>query len=172
VSINGYALQEYIAGNNRFTYKVSLSGSTLAEGKNTYTLEFESNAGTKVVRDTFTVYYSRDPAKLIETQKQVESEELVKLNTPVLVEERLKKVTEEKTKLQALNPRYYYNNKYAPYELSLMYLSDPASLETYATNISNTLLNLGIKVNISGKSSKDFSSMLQKEEKNYDLLVI
>jgi hypothetical protein len=71
-------------------------------------------------------------------------------------------VTDEKTKLQALNPRYYYNNKYIPYELDLLYLSDPASLEIYATSISNTLLNLGIKVNISAVSSKDFSVMMQK----------
>jgi ABC-type transport system substrate-binding protein len=53
-----------------------------------------------------------------------------------------------------------------------MYLSDPASLESYATTVSNTLLSLGIKVNIAATSSKDFSLMLQKGEKNYDMLII
>ena len=74
----------------------------------------------------------------------------------------MKKINEEKVKIQALNPRYYYSDKYTPYELRLIYLSDPASLETYATNISNTLLGLGLKINISAMNSKDFSLMLQK----------
>jgi hypothetical protein len=172
VTINGYALKEYIPGNNRFSYKISLEDGTLTEGKNTYTLEFESLAGSKTTRDTLTLYYSRDPVKLAEYKSVLEAEYLATQNTPLLVAERLKKTTDEKVKLQALNPRYYYNNKYAPYELNLVYLSDPGSLETYATNISNTLLNLGIKVNISAVSSKEFSEMLQKWEKKYDLLVI
>jgi hypothetical protein len=141
---------------------VSLEDGTLQEGKNIYTLEFESLAGTKTSRDTLTVYYSRDPAKLTEYRNNLQSEYLATQNTPELVSERMKKINEEKVKIQALNPRYYYNNKYIPYELDLVYLSDPTSLETYATNVSNTLLSLGIKVNISAMSSKDFSVMMQK----------
>lgn len=160
--INGYSLKEYLPGNSRFTYKVSIQDGTLIEGKNAYTIEFESLAGSKTTRDTIEIYYSRDPTKISELKKEVDDTYLAKLNTPELIRERLKKVTDEKTKLQALNPRYYYNSKYAPYELTLVYLSDPASLETYAKNISNTLLNIGIKVNTVAMSSKDFSAMMQK----------
>ena len=172
VSINGYSLKEYVPGNNRFTYKVSLEDGTLKEWENIYTLEFESLAGTKTSRDTLTIYYSKNPSSLEAARKSVEDAYLSTVNTPELVAERLKKVNDEKIKLQGLNPRFYYNNNYAPYELHLLYLSDPSSLEVYATNISNTLLNLGIKVNISATSSKDFSAMMQKWEKNYDLLII
>ena len=172
VMINGYSLKEYLPGNSRFTYKVSIQDGTLIEGKNAYTIEFESLAGSKTTRDTIEIYYSRDPTKISELKKEVDDTYLAKLNTPELIRERLKKVTDEKTKLQALNPRYYYNSKYAPYELTLVYLSDPASLETYAKNISNTLLNIGIKVNTVAMSSKDFSAMMQKWEKNYDLIII
>ncbi len=172
VVINGYSLKEYILGDGRFTYKVSIEDKTMVEGKNTYTIEFKSLAGSKTTRDTLTLYYSRDGGKISELKKEVDATHLTKLNTPELVQERLKKITDEKIKLQALNPRYYYNNKYAPYELNLIYLSDPASLETYAKNISNTLLNIGIKVNTTAMSSKDFSAMMQKWEKNYDLIII
>ena len=172
VTINGYSLKEYIPWNNRFTYKVSLADGTLIDGKNTYTLEFESALGTKMIRDTLTIYYSRDPAKLEAAKKWLEDAYLATQNTPLLIAERMKKINEEKVKIQALNPRYYYSDKYTPYELRLIYLSDPASLETYATNISNTLLGLGLKINISAMNSKDFSLMLQKWEKNYDLLII
>ncbi len=172
VMINGYSLKEYIPGNGRFTYKVSIADGTLIEWKNTYTIEFESLTGSRTSRDTLTLYYSRDSTKISDLKKEVDAAYLAKLNTPELIAERLKKVAEEKTKVQALNPRYYYDNKYTPYELSLVYLSDPASLETYAKNISNTLLNIGIKVNTTALSSKDFSAMMQKWEKKYDLIVI
>lgn len=162
VIINGYTLKEFLAGNNRFSYKVNLTDATLIEGKNTYTLEFEGNDGIKTVRDTLTLYYYRDSAKMTETRTSVDAEYLGRLNTEELVKERLKAVNEQKIKLQALNPRYYYNATLAPYELNLMYLSDPGSLEGYATTVSNTLLSLGIKVNISVMSSKDFSLMLAK----------
>ncbi len=172
VIINGYILQEYLPGNWRFTYKINLDDKTLIEGKNTYAIEFESLSGIRTPRDTLILYYSRDGNKLAELKKEVDDSYLSKLNTPELVAERLKKITDEKTKLQALNPRYYYNNKYAPYELDLIYLSDPTSLETYAKNVSNTLLNIGIKVNTTAMSSKDFSTMMQKWEKKYDLIII
>ncbi len=129
VIINGYILKEFLPGNNRFSYKVNLTDKTLIEGGNTYILEFEGNDGTKTVRDTLTLYYYRDSAKMTEVRTSVDAEYLAKLNTEELVKERLKGVNERKIKLQALNPRYYYNNTLAPYELDLMYLSDPGSLE-------------------------------------------
>jgi ABC-type transport system substrate-binding protein len=172
VAINGYTLKEFVPGNNRFTYRTSLEDGTLKEGKNTYTLEFESANGTKTTRDTLTLYYFRDKAKIEETQKQLEQEYLATLNTPEKIAERVAKITAEKERIKALNPRFYYNTKSEPYTVKLTYLSDPRSLETYATKIAETIENLGIQVQIEAISSKDFSQMLQKWEKNYDLLVI
>lgn len=172
VIINGYTLQEFRPWNNRFTYKVSLTDGTLKEWDNTYTLEFESLAGQTTPRDSITLWYYRDTEKLKSAQKNLEDTYLAKLNTPELVAERLKKAAEEKKKLQELNPRFYYNKEYQPFELKLMYLSDPWSLENYAKSVSESLLAIGIKTEISVISSKDFSVMLQKGEKNYDLLII
>ena len=172
VIINGYTLQECRPWNNRFTYKVSLTDGTLKEWDNTYNLEFESLAGQTTPRDSITLWYYRDTEKLKSAQKNLEDTYLAKLNTPELVAERLKKAAEEKKKLQELNPRFYYNKEYQPFELKLMYLSDPWSLENYAKSVSESLLAIGIKTEISVISSKDFSVMLQKGEKNYDLLII
>jgi hypothetical protein len=172
VMINGYTLQEFRPGNNRFTYKVSLADSTLKEWDNIYTLEFESLAGVKTVRDTITIGYYRESEKLKAAQKIVEDQYLAKLNTPEIVATRIKTLDERKAKIQALNQRFYYNNKLESFSLKLVYITDPTSLETYATQISNALLAIGIEAQVNVMSAKDFSSMLQKGEKNYDMLLI
>lgn len=172
VIINGYTLKEFLPGNNRFTYKVSLENTTLVEGKNTYILEFESVNGTRVIRDTFTVYYSKNKETLDRQKQAIEQEALAKENTPEKVGARLREIATIKEKLKTLNPRFYYNNKYEPFTVKITYLSDPASLETYATIVGNTLTSLGLEVQITAVSGKDFSAMLQKWEKNYDILLI
>jgi hypothetical protein len=67
-----------------------------------------------------------------------------------------------KERLKTLNPRFYYNDKYEPFTVNLTYLSDPASLEKYATLVGNTLTSLGLEIKITAVSGKDFSAMLQK----------
>lgn len=172
VIINGYILQEFIPWNNRFTYKVSLENKTLVEWKNTYSLEFESSNGTRVIRDSFTVYYSRDKAELDKARWALEKEALDKENTASKVTARLEAVNKIKEKLKGLNPRFYYNEKYEPFTIDITYLSDPSSLEKYATLLGNTLTSLGVQVNSTPISGKDFSAMLQKWEKKYDILLI
>jgi ABC-type transport system substrate-binding protein len=172
VIINGYILQEFLPWNNRFTYKVSLEKETLTEWKNIYVLEFESVNGTRIVRDTFTVYYSRDKAQLDAIKAVLEKEALEKENTPEKVTARLNVINGIKEKLKPLNPRFYYNDKYEPFTVKLTYLSDPASLEKYATLVGNTLTSLGLEIETTAVSGKDFSAMLQKWEKNYDMLLI
>jgi hypothetical protein len=142
VSINGYSLKEFSTGNPRFLYKVNTASGTLIEGKNTYTLEFESANGTKITRDTLTVYYSRDGVELRKIKKTLEDEELLRQNTPEKIAERNAKIASEKEKLQALNPRFYYNSKLEPYKLKLLYLSDPPSISTYATKLTEALKSL------------------------------
>jgi len=162
VIINGYSLQEFLPGNNRFMYKVSLENNTLIEGKNTYALEFESVSGTRILRDTFTVYYFREKEKLDAAKASLEKEYLDKENTPEKVAARLESNNAIKEKLKTLNPRFYYNEKYEPFTVNITYLSDPASLEKYATIVGSTLTSLGLEVKITPVSGKDFSNMLQK----------
>ncbi len=57
VAINGYELKEYIPGDTKFLYRVSLQDATLSEGKNTYTIELTENTN-QVLKDTITIYYS------------------------------------------------------------------------------------------------------------------
>jgi ABC-type oligopeptide transport system substrate-binding subunit len=172
VSINGYSLKEFSTGNPRFLYKVNTASGTLIEGKNTYTLEFESANGTKITRDTLTVYYSRDGVELRKIKKTLEDEELLRQNTPEKIAERNAKIASEKEKLQALNPRFYYNSKLEPYKLKLLYLSDPPSISTYATKLTEALKSLWLEIEITEISSKDFGALIQKGEKNYDMLII
>lgn len=172
VFIGDYALQEFVPGNDSFVYKVSLENGTLQEGKNTYPLIFESANGTKTVRDTLTIYYERDHEKLQMHEKSLETEALAKLNTPELVSERKKKREDERTLLKWLDQRYYYDATHNPFTITLLYLSEPASLEQYATIIGSKLESLGIRVDMKPINTKDFSLSIQKWEKNYDILLV
>lgn len=172
VSINGYTLIEFAPWNPRFSYKVSLEAGTLSEGKNIYTLEFETFTEVKSIKDTLTLYYYRDSEKLTGTKNEVEKEYLAKLNTPELVSKRLQKVNELKTKIQALDPRYYYDESLSPFELEIVYLGEPASLQTYASKVSEALTSLSIKTKIRPISSKDLTEMLKKWEKDYDGIIV
>lgn len=109
-----------------------------------------------------TLYYSRDVTKLDAERDRMEQIALEKENTPEKISERIKKREDEKTKLKSLNPRFYYNAKYEPFTIKLTYLSDPRSLESYATKIGSVLMSLGFDVAITPVSGKDFSASLQK----------
>lgn len=171
VSINDYNLKEYIPGNWRFSYKVSVADNTLQEGKNTYTLRFDTGSGLSIW-DTLTIYYSKDAGVLKTLQDGVDKTYLDVLNTPEQVGARMAKITEQKNILGALDQRYYYNAKLVPYTLHITYISEPASIEKYATTISDALTSIGIKSELVVKDSKGLATMLQKWEKNYDFIVV
>ncbi len=172
VSISGYGLKEFLPGNTSFSYRVSLENQTLIEGKNLYTLETENASGKKETKEALTVYYSRDGLKLKTMKEQVEQEYVAKLNTPELVAERQKIIVEKKTKLSALDPRYYYNDSLKAYELGIVHAGEPASLTLYAKHVETTLTNLGIKSSITPLSTKDLQTMLQKGKKDYDIILV
>ena len=60
VSVNDYTLKEFTLGSPRFSYAVSLTDGTLKEGKNTYTVVFNTGTGVKITEDTMDIYYSKD----------------------------------------------------------------------------------------------------------------
>ena len=172
VLMNGYELKEFIAGNGKFSYRVNLENQTLKVGKNTYTLETIDATGKKETRETLTIYYSQDSLTLKTLREQVEQEYITKLNTPELVATRQKAIQEKKTKLSALDPRYYYNDALQPFELTIAHASEPSSLASYAKQVESTLTHFGIKSTIKPLSTKDLQSMLQKGKKEYDIMLI
>lgn len=172
VSINGYTLREFSPGNPRFSYKIGKAIGTLLDGKNVYNVEFESAAWVKSVRDVLTLYYYTDTDKLQAAKDAVEKEYLAKLNTPELIGERMKKVMEQRIKIQKLDPRYYYNDKLEPFSLNITYISEPASLEKYATTMSNALTSIGIKSTLTSIDGKGLATMLEKGAKNYDFIIV
>ncbi len=67
-----------------------------------------------------------------------------------------------KVKVQALDPRYYYDDSLKPFELEIVYLEEPVSLKTYAGKVSDALMNLSIKTKTRSIASKDLTLMLDK----------
>lgn len=171
VYINGYALQEYLPGNAKFVYKVSLANRTLQEWKNVYTLELEQN-GQRSVKDAITIYYAPDSTVLKKLQEDVDQEYLRVLNSPDKVDARKKIGEKAKEKLRSLDPRYYYNAKREPFEVKIAYKNDPLSLERYANTLSNALQSLSIKSSLAPLSTKDLQKMLETGTKNYDYILI
>lgn len=172
VAVNEYTLQEFRPGNNRFTYKVSLSEDTLKEGKNIYALRFTSSTGALIEADTLTLYYSKDGETLKQYQGEVEKEALEKINTPELVSERMKQVEEKETALKTLDQKYYYNEKNLPYSIRLSYVDEPKSLALYAEKMNNALTTLSIKTEITPISTKDLNEMIASGKKDYDMIIV
>ena len=172
IYINDYLLKEYRPGNNRFSYKVGFDEKSLKEGKNTYIVSFEKENEEKSIVDTITIYYSRDSGALKGLQKSVEESLLMALNTGSLLSGRMEKIAIRKKALQELDQRYYYNDSLKVFDIRLNYITEPPSLGQYATSISSTLTNLGIKVISTPIEAKSLSEMLKKWEKNYDILIV
>ncbi len=171
VYINGYELKEYSAGNPKFIYKVSLENTTLVEGKNTYTLELETN-GRRDVKDSITIYYSKDHGLLQKIQNDVDHEYLKVLNSAEKVTARKKQSEKAIEKIKSLDPRYYYNSKGEAFEMKIAYKDDPLSLERYANNMSTALQSLSIKSSLTPLSTKNLQKMLETGNKNYDYILI
>ncbi len=172
VSVNDYTLKEFSVGSPRFSYAVNLNDGTLKEWKNTYTVIFTTGTGTKITGDVLDIYYSKDPTALEKMQSEVNTGFLATLNTPELVNGRLAKIELQKAEILKLDQRYYYNEKLEPYTLHITYINEPASLEKYATTISNALTNMGIKSELTQKDNQGLADMLKKWEKNYDFIVV
>lgn len=84
------------------------------------------------------------------------------LNTPDLVNGRLSKIQLQKAELLKLDQRYYYNEKLEPYTLHITYINEPASLQKYATTMSDALTNMGIKSDLTQKDNQGLADMLKK----------
>ncbi len=171
VAINGYELKEYIPGDLKFLYRVSLQDATLSEGKNTYTVELTESTN-QVLKDTITIYYSTQSWALQTLREGVDTEYLKLLNTPEKVQERRAKSEKLKEKIKVLDPKYYYNAKNEPFEVKIAYKDDPLSLEGYANNVSVALQSLSIKSKVVPISTKDLQKMLESGNKDYDYIII
>ena len=147
VSVNGYVLQEFVAGNTTFAYKVSTGSGTLHDGLNTYILTLGQSDG-KTDTETLSVYLSTDSAKMAEYKKQIQDVYNATQNTPALIATREREKIDKLKQLQSLADEYYYNDKNEIFQVHIGYVSGPQSTETYATSIDKALRLLGVKTEL------------------------
>ncbi len=172
VFINDYELQEYRAGNTKFGYRVSVVNGTLKEWKNTYSLSTEDLVWSRASKDTLTIYYSTDSGSLISIRESIDSAFLSEINAPEKIAQRKKINEKKKEELKLLDPRYYYNEKNMPFELTIAYKDDPQTLEKYAKSVVSALENLSIRSKLVPISTNDLQKMLESWNKNYDMIII
>jgi ABC-type transport system substrate-binding protein len=171
-------LQEFIPGGNSFTYKVTKSWGTLAEWKNTYTLNLKpfewkgQNLFKLNLTETITIYVTTDSVKMDEYKKQVKDAYNATQNTPAMIAARERWKAEKLKKAQELKDEYYYNNKNEIFQVKIWYVTGPQSTEYYANYIDTALRLLGVKTELIPFGPKDIQSLITSGERNYDILVI
>lgn len=172
VAINDYTLREYIPGNELYVYKVTPEAGTIKKWKNLYTLVLRNSDNAEIFRETLRVYYyeSEEERKLYE--KEVQDEYLARLNTPALIADRDRKKQEKIKTIQALDARYYYNDKNEPFTIKVAAISGPQSTIGYATEVEGILKKLWVKTETITYEPKEFSEMIRSGKKEYDILIV
>ncbi len=171
VTINGYTLQEYSAGNTAFVYKISTALGTIKDGKNTYNLELTQKDGS-VLKETLTIYHTTDKEKMEEYKKSVDEELLTELNSAEKIAERETAKQEKIAKIQALEDNLYYNADYEPFSLKLTFVSDREASLTYADFTISAIRQLGIVVESDPIDTKGLDAMIKSGKKNYDMIIV
>ncbi len=153
-------------------YRVSPKNQNLLDGKNQYILTLIYADGRASETETLTVYYIKDPLARKNIEQDINQTYLAKLNSPEEVAKRQLSVQKEKEKAEQLDPRYYYDANYKPFEMKLFVMNEPRQNEVYAEKIKANLMSLGIKTNIEVVNQKMLSEQFDKGEKNYDMILI
>lgn len=122
--------------------------------------------------ETLTIYYIKDPLARKNIEQEINQTYLTKLNSPEEVAKRQVLVQKEKEKAEALDPRYYYDANYKPFEMKLYVMNEPRENIAYGKKIETNLMSLGMKVHIEEINQKMLSEELDKGEKNYDMILI
>lgn len=171
VIINGYQLKEFIAGNKKFSYRVSVEDGTIKEWENKYLLEGIIGDTATTTGEILTVYYSPDVDKLAEYKKKVDDEYIARNNTPALVAEREREKEKQKETALALNPLYYYDKEGKPYTLIVAYVTGIQSTELYAHIVEDALKKLSVKIEPVALEPKDLQEIINSGKKEYDILI-
>lgn len=171
VYVNDFKLTSFVPWNTKFYFRAKKEYNTLKSGINHYTLSTESN-NKKVTRETITVY-AYEKNEDLELKKQEILNNLSKVKE--LSEDEKNKIINEKsgelTKINNLDSIYFYDKNLNKFKLNLEYLDNLSIFTSIAEKIKSELKLLWIYVEITINDQKKMENIVNKWEKNYDMLL-
>jgi hypothetical protein len=173
VYINDYKLNNYKKNNSKFYYRLKESYKTIKPWVNKYKIIFEEN-WKKVLKEEIFFIYEKDKKSLEkEKNKFIKSLYIEDIKSKEQKKENTIKVTIDKSKLEKLSnldEQFYYNKKLEKYTINLYYISTEKSLEDTALFIKNSLIEIGINVELFPITVSNLSKILLNKTQ-YDLLL-
>lgn len=175
VYINDYKLSNYDSGDSKFYYRLKESFNSIKGWENNYKIYFIVD-WKKILKEeiNFLFYNDKtilDNAKLDFIKKLYLAKQETEKGKPE--EKKAEKVEidkDELAKLSNLDDKYYYNDKLESFSLSLFYVSSEKELEETAYFIKNSLVEIGINLNLFPISIWDLTKLLSDKDK-YDMLL-
>ncbi|MDD5213418.1 MAG: ABC transporter substrate-binding protein [Candidatus Gracilibacteria bacterium] len=170
VYINDFKLNSYKKDDKNFYFRLStaLDYKTLKDGKNIYSVYFEKD-GKKNLKETFTVFYYKDSAKITAAK-----DDLIKTMIALNKTKTTNKASDEKTKkINTLDDKYFYNRDLKRFEINLDYVGLQKENLEISNKIKSNIEGYGIIVNTKEIASiKDLNDNITKGIKNYDMILV
>ncbi len=186
VYVNDYALKWFKQGDEFFHYRLKQDDyQTIKEGKNVYKISFEIN-GKKLYKDEIIYYFYKDEAKLSQIKESLIHPIKQEITSSFSGTSDIKtatwtdnstssKLTQEQEKdlkkIESLDEKFFYNKKQEQFSLKLIYIDSDKNMQLIAENIKMSLNQFWILVNTSAINVSDLNTMLQKWEKDYDIIL-
>lgn len=171
VYINDYQLKNFSPKERKFYYRAKVDMGTLKNGANTYSLAFETD-GKRTWKETATLFLATTPEEAEAKEKEYAAKLSSEKNAALAQEQ--KKSEEKKaltTKINALDPAYYYNKDLKKFTISFVYTKQTPYMEALATEIANRVRTLGIDVQVSPLSTEDLQTVISKGDKQYSMIL-
>ncbi len=181
IYVNDYKLANYKKGNPKFYYRLKESYSSLKKWVNNYKIYFVEN-GKKQLKEELTFIYSPD-SRILETETkdfvrnlyiEKKKEELAReLEKKKEEEANAEKIEIDKKRLEELSnldEKFYYNDDLEKFSINLYYISAERELEETAYFIKNSLLEIGVAVELFPITLTDLRELLWNKDK-YDMIL-
>ena len=171
VYINDYKLNSFVTWNTKFYFRAKKDFGTLKQGVNYFALSTQV-WDKKMRRETITVYYY-DKQEDLDKKKQEVLDNLAKVKE-VWAKEKNKiewDKQNEIAKINNLESIYYYDKNLNKFKLTLEYAWNWPIFQKLAEKIKAELKILWIEVELKQDDQKAMEDVVNKWNKNYDLML-
>lgn len=171
VYINDFKLTSFVSWNTKFYFRAKKEYNTLKSWVNYYWLTTEV-AWKKTKRETITVYAYEKPEEL--EAKRVEITNNIWKTKELSEAEKTKILWDKSTellKIDALDSTYYYDKNLNKFKLNLEFLDNWQIFSSLADKIKEEFKTLWIYVDVQSVDQKKIENIVNKWEKDYDMLL-
>jgi len=173
VYINDYKLSNFKSNSSKFYYRLKESYKNMTPWVNSYKIIYLEN-WKKILKEEIFFIYNKNKDELDKEKQSLTKDLYIKDQQK---KEKIKKATvkieidkDKLEKLSNLDEKFYYNEKLEMYSINLYYISTEKELEETALFIKNSLLEIGVNVELFPITISNLSKILS-DKKQYDMLL-